>query len=87
MSDCQFVIPFTASLPELVEKARKVLEGQGGEFTGNEVEGSFNISVMGNDISGAYKAIEKELHVEIRNKPMFVPCSLIESFLKKELNA
>jgi len=82
---CNFSIPFSRPLNEMVEKARQAVESQSGNFNGNETEGSFDATVMGNYVSGSYKVVGNELQVNIDNKPMFVPCAMIEGFLKKQL--
>ena len=84
---CNFKIPFTSPLNELVEKARSVVESQNGNFNGNEQEGSFDVTLMGNYVSGSYRVIGNELHVDIIDKPMFVPCAMIQGFLEKQLNS
>lgn len=71
----------------MIGKARQAVESQGGTFTGNEESGHFYVSLLGNTASGSYKAFENELHIEITEKPMFVSCSMIESFLKKQLGS
>ena len=85
MSSCRFKIPFSVSLSGMVEKARQVVESQGGEFSGNEESGQFRVSVMGNTVAGSYRAEGNELSVTIDEKPIFAPCSMIESYLKQQL--
>lgn len=85
MAACQFKIPFSVPIAGMVEKARQVVESQGGQFTGDEQSGNFNVSIMGNTIIGSYKAEGNELIVQIDEKPVFAPCSLIESYLKQQL--
>lgn len=85
MSACNFKIPFSIPLSGMVEKARTAVESQGGQFTGDENAGNFSVSIMGNSASGSYKTIGNELHIQIDDKPLFVPCSLIESYLSQQL--
>ena len=81
---CTFKIPFTGDAQQILNKARTAVEGQGGTFTGNEMAGNFEVSVMGT-IQGSYNVMDNELEIDITSKPMFVGCGMIENFLKSKL--
>lgn len=81
---CNFSIPFNGTAQEVYAKAQSAIQGQGGTFSGNEQSGSFSVSVMGT-ISGSYTITGQQIDVNIDSKPMFIPCSTIESFLKKQI--
>ena len=81
---CKFKLPFTGSLQQSLEKARAAVEGQGGNFTGDETSGNFEVTVMGS-IKGSYTVMGNELDINIDSKPMFVSCGMIEGFLKSKL--
>lgn len=83
---CKFKIPFSGSAPQILNRARTAVEGQGGTFTGDETTGRFEVSVMGT-IKGSYTVMGNELDISIDSKPMFVGCSMIESFLKNKLGS
>lgn len=85
MSACNFNIAFSGSPEEVFQKAKKSVESQGGTFTGDTNGGSFELSIFGNSISGGYTVSGNELNVVIEEKPFLVPCSMIESFLQKQL--
>lgn len=86
MSACNFTIPFTKPVTEILEKAKKTVESQGGSFTGDTGSGNFNVSVFGNTVIGAYSVEGQNLNIDITEKPFLVPCNMIESFLKGQLN-
>ena len=86
MSSCTFSVPFTKNASDILSKAKQTVEGQGGTFTGNEQSGNFNVSVFGNTITGAYTVNGQNLDIVITDKPFMVPCSMIESYLKGQLN-
>ncbi len=86
MSACNFTIPFTKPVTEILAKAKSTVESQGGTFTGNTSSGNFNVSVFGNTVIGAYTVEGQDLQIDITEKPFLVPCSMIESFLKGQLN-
>lgn len=86
MSACNFTVPFTKDTTEILDKAKKTVESQGGSFTGDTSSGNFNVSVFGNTIVGTYVVEGQSLNIDIVDKPFLVPCSMIESFLKGQLN-
>lgn len=61
------------------------MQGQGGEFTGDDSAGNFTVSLLGNTVKGSYSVMAQQLQIVIDSKPFFVPCSAIEGYLKKEL--
>jgi len=82
---CAFSLPFSGSPDEVLGKARKAVEGQGGTFSGDANRGDFQVSVFGNKIVGDYTVSGQNLQINITDKPFMVPCSAIESFLKNQL--
>ncbi|MGZ3847864.1 MAG: hypothetical protein ACXVMS_15480 [Flavisolibacter sp.] len=86
MATCNFSIPFTGLAEDIVGKARKAVEKQGGQFQGDSNSGQFSIKVFGN-ITGRYSIIGQELQVVIEDKPMMIPCGMIENALKGQIAA
>ena len=86
MSACNFTISFTKSVTDVLEKAKKTVESQGGNFTGDENEGNFNVSIFGNTVIGSYTVSGLSLNIDITDKPFLVPCNMIENFLKSQLS-
>jgi hypothetical protein len=84
---CQFSIPFSGDASLVLSKAQTAVQGQGGTFTGNEQEGNFNVTVMGNTIRGTYTVAGQHLDIDILSKPFFLPCSTIEGFLENQLGS
>jgi hypothetical protein len=85
MSKCNFSIPFTGSVEQLVAKAKNAITSAGGQFTGDAAGGEFSLSTFAGTISGSYDVSPSNLNIEITDKPIFVSCSMIESELKKYL--
>ena len=85
MSSCTFTVPFSGDATTIVNKAKTTVEKQDGTFTGDERSGSFHVSLMGNTVAGSYIVEGQNLTLTITDKPFFVPCSTIESFLKSKL--
>jgi len=86
MSDCNININFSGSAEEILNKAKSAVESQGGLFEGDLNSGNFNISLMSNTVAGSYAVEGSLLKLTITEKPMFVPCSAIESYLSKKLS-
>lgn len=85
MADCNFSIGFTGSAADMVAKIRSQIEKQGGTFNGDDTSGSFSVKVMGSTIAGSYTISGSEINVTITDKPFFVGCGMIESFLKSQI--
>ena len=86
MSACNFTIPFTKSVTEILAKAKKTVEAQSGNFTGDENTGNFDVCIFGNTVIGSYAVQGQNLNIDITEKPFLVPCNMIENFLKSQLN-
>jgi len=86
MSVCNLNIPFSGSAEEILNKTKTAVESQGGSFEGDSNGGTFSVSLLSNTVSGDYKVEGNVLLLNITEKPMFVPCSAIESYLTKKLS-
>ena len=86
MSDCNFNINFSGSAEEILSKAKNAVESQGGAFDGDSNSGTFHVSLLSNTVSGSYRVEGSNLQLTITEKPMFVPCNAIESYLVKKLS-
>lgn len=82
---CSFKLPFTSPVTEAVERAKNAVESQNGIFKGDTQSGDFEVSILGNFIKGNYQIEGQILNLEVTQKPAFVPCGMIENFLKKEI--
>jgi len=82
---CDFSLPFSGNPEDVLAKARRAVEGQGGSFSGDTSRGDFHVSVFGNKIVGNYAVTGQTMQINITDKPFMVPCSAIEGFLKNQL--
>lgn len=82
---CNFYIPFSGGSQNILDKARTAVQGQGGNFNGDETAGNFDVNVFGNIIKGSYTVMGNELNIIIDSKPFLIPCSTIENFLKNKI--
>jgi hypothetical protein len=83
---CNFKVPFSGAAADIVTKARTAIGGAGGNFNGDDNTGSFDISTMAGDVRGSYTVSGDALEVTITDKPIFLPCDMIEAQLKQYLS-
>ena len=83
---CNFNLNFSTPATVAVGKARAAIESQNGVFNGDENSGNFEVTVFGNTIKGDYTVTGQILNLNITDKPFFVPCNTIESFLMKQIS-
>ena len=83
---CQFSIQFSGSAEEILQKAKQAVTSQGGTFEGDLNAGNFDVSLLSNRVSGSYIVSNQQLDLTITEKPMFIPCNAIESFLVSKLS-
>ena len=73
---CKFSVTFS----------EPAVESQSGMFNGDVNSGDFEVTVFGNNIKGNYTVTGQNLEIEITDKPFFVPCNMIETFLVKNIS-
>jgi len=86
MSTCNFSIPFSGEAETILKKAKAAVEGQDGNFNGDINSGNFEVTVLSNTIKANYNVSGQSFNLIITDKPFFVPCSTIESFLKSKIS-
>jgi len=84
MAKCNFIIPFSGTAEDIYQKAKAAVQKQGGSFQGTANSGQFSLQVFGT-ISGNYTISGQELHIAIEDKPMMIPCGVIENALKSQI--
>lgn len=85
MADCNFSIGFPGTAADIVAKVQGQIQQQGGTFNGDPNSGSFNVKVLGSTVAGSYTISGSNINIAINDKPFFVSCGAIESFLKERL--
>lgn len=83
---CDFNLNFSEPAESAIGKARAAVESQNGRFDGDTLSGDFEVNIFGSTIKGEYTVTGQILNLTITEKPFFVPCSTIESFLLKQIN-
>ena len=85
MSKCNFTINFSGVAQDVVDKARAAIGSQGGNFSGDEASGTFNVNVLGS-IEGSYTILGNEMNIEITSKPLFISCNQIQTFMTNQFS-
>lgn len=84
---CTFSIPFTENVEAMIEKVKlSILKVELAQFDGTKNLGTFSLPSPLGTINGSYTIQDTTATFIIKNKPMLVPCSLIESKLNTLLN-
>lgn len=83
---CEISIPIAASATDLFVKVKEAIEKNGGTINGDEFSGSFQIKIMGT-IAGSYTTNGDTMNIIVENKPLFISCGQIESFLLSRLGS
>lgn len=83
---CNFELTFNESPDALVQRAEKMVVDAGGSFAGDTNAGEIKLKlpVVGT-VEGKYAVTGNVIRFDITKKPMVVPCSKIENFVKDEL--
>ena len=87
MAECNFSIEFQGTAEEIVNKVRAQIQRQGGTFNGDASSGSFSVKVIGSTIAGSYTITGSQINITITDKPFFLSCGQIESFLRSQLGS
>lgn len=87
MAACTFNIAFTQEVNDMIKTVQEsILKVEHAAFEGNDSAGSFSLPTPLGQVKGTYKISNTIAHFSITDKPMLVPCSLIESKLNGFLN-
>ncbi|AGP35371.1 hypothetical protein WME98_37220 [Sorangium sp. So ce296] len=85
MAKHSFSVPFPGSAQDIVAKAKAAIEKAGGQFSGNEGNGTFSVPTPAGTVKGSYAIAAQSFSVDITDKPFIVPGSAIESQVRKFL--
>jgi len=82
---CKVTIPYSANINDILEMGRREATAYNCQFSGDTSSGAFNVSALGGVFNGTYIVYEKVIEILFSNKPFFIPCSLIETFLRSHV--
>jgi len=79
MPVCEFDRTFTGSPAALVERARKAIQANDGELTGDASQGVFRVPSPIGDVLGNYRIEGQIVKFEVTKKPFLASCRQIET--------
>ena len=83
MAQCVFDITFTGSATALFERAKAIIQAQGGTLTGDGTRGSVSAQTPIGRMAGTYAVTGQVAHFEITEKPFLLSCARIQAELAK----
>lgn len=82
---CKFGITYSGNLDNLYTLAIEEIKHYDAQYTGSKSGGTFIINVLGGTFEGRFIINGNTVDWEIKKKPFFIPCSLIENFLRNHI--
>lgn len=82
---CTFTIDIRIPATDVVSSVKNKVEAQGGNFNGDSAAGNFDVPLLGSRISGSYAVSGEQMTVNISDKPFFISCNQIRSFIEGQL--
>lgn len=81
MAKCSFQFQFPMSAEELIRKVGQAIRRAGGELDGDGQSGFYTVPTPVGTIEGSYAVKDQTIHIDVLDKPIYVPCALIEKTL------
>jgi hypothetical protein len=82
---CTFEVNVNGSADAVVEKARGLIQEAGGTFDGGQETGQYSLKLPLGQVLGTYFVQGNTIGFRIDKKPMLLPCSAIESYLRSRI--
>ncbi|MEJ7586654.1 MAG: hypothetical protein WKI04_03725 [Ferruginibacter sp.] len=79
---CTFSISFQRDASVLVGVIKSKILNQGGAFNGDESGGNFDVALLGSHVRGTYTIAGQQMSFVITDKPFFVSCDQIKSYIQ-----
>ncbi|WP_299250526.1 hypothetical protein [uncultured Cytophaga sp.] len=84
---CTFTIPISKNVIETIEHVKvSIAKMENATFEGTETTGNFSMPSPLGAIKATYTILNSKATFTVQEKPMLVPCSLIETKLFQLLN-
>jgi len=78
-----FDIPVPADMPAVLARMQRLIESEGGQFSGDAAAGRFSGTSPVGAIEGRYAVQGSTIRVTITSKPMLAPCGAIEARIRQ----
>lgn len=78
-------IPYSEDINKLFEKGLFYSKSYDGKFRGDVKNGQFDFKSPVGTFVGTYTVTNKVIEITLTKKPILIPMSIIETFLKKNI--
>ncbi|GKS84274.1 MULTISPECIES: hypothetical protein [unclassified Acidovorax] len=86
MASCSpFNVSFTGSAQDLFVKIAALIHQNGGVISGGPAGGSFSVGTPLGTVAGTFSVNGQTCTVTITQRPFFLPCSTIQSFVQSHI--
>jgi hypothetical protein len=79
-------IPFQGAVNEYLVKAKEKIGKMNGTLNGTDTSGTFDVNSPVGRVAGTYAVSGQTITITVTDKPMMLPCNMIEGFLKGALS-
>ena len=79
MALCQFSRTFTDPAAELLARAAKAIQQQGGTLTGDLNQGTFTVTRYGRTVAGSYTVQDSTIHFFVTRMEWPATCGLVQT--------
>lgn len=83
MSRCNFLAKYSGNIDDLLKNLSSKAAEHNVTWKGDTTKGEFQVTAMGNNVAGSYFVSGETISINISSKPFFLPCSVIETIVKK----
>jgi hypothetical protein len=84
---CTFTIPFSENVSKMIENVKiSIAKMEKATFDGSESNGTFSFPSPLGIVRASYTIVDSKATFNVQEKPMLVPCSMIETKLFQLLN-
>lgn len=80
---CKFITMTSKDIKATFEYALQEAPTYNVEFQGDSNGGRFSLTVLNGRISGSFRSTADRIEWQIDQKPIFIPCKLIQSFIQQ----
>ncbi len=84
---CEFSRQLPGPPTEVLTKGRRSIEAHGGSMSGDLVRGTIRLPTPVGEVAGEYMVSGATIVFRITQKPFFVPCFTIETYVDRFLFA
>ena len=82
---CKFITMTSKDINATFKFALSEAPNYNVEFNGDVNGGKFTLQIFGNRLSGNFRSLSNRIEWELTQKPIFIPCKVIQAFIQKHV--